>query len=82
MKYRYTPDSANKGDGARMFDIVRESISFDLGRMFAEELNYISEKPLRTAIAGQSWATQQKTAMTALNKLIIDLNKKLDKFLG
>ena len=82
MKYRYTPDSANKGDGARMFDIVRESISFDLGRMFAEELNYISEKPLRAAIAGQSWATQQKTAMTALNKLIIDLNKKLDKFLG
>ncbi len=82
MKYRYTPDSSDKGDGARMFDIIRENISFDLGRMFAEELNYISEKPLRAAIAGQSWATQQKTAMTALNKLLVTLNKDLDKVLG
>lgn len=82
MKYRYTPDSSDKGDGARMFDIIRENISFDLGRMFADELNYISEKPLRTALAGQSWATQSKTAMNALNKLVITLNQNLEKVVG
>ena len=79
MKYRYTPDSLNKGDGARMFDIIRDNISFDLGRMFAVELNYISEKPLRAALDGQSWTTQSKTVMTALNKLLVDLNKSLDE---
>ncbi len=82
MKYRYTPDSANKGDSARMFDIIRENISFDLGRMFAAELNYISEKPLRAAIGNQSWATVSKGTMTALNKLLTTLNKSLDKALN
>ena len=62
-----------------MFDIIRENISFDLGRMFAVELNYISEKPLRAALDGQSWATVSKSTMTALNKLLVSLNKDLEK---
>ena len=81
MKYRYTPDSSDKGDGARMFDIIRENISFDLGRMFAAELNYISEKPLRAALDNQSWATVSKQTMVALNKLLGTLNKGLDSAL-
>ena len=81
MKYRYTPDSSDKGDGARMFDIIRENISFDLGRMFAAELNYISEKPLRAALDNQSWATVSKQTMVALNKLLGTLNKGLESAL-
>lgn len=82
MKYRYTPDSANKGDGARMFDIIRENISFDLGRFFAAEMNYISEKPLRAAIDGSSWSTAGKQQTTALKKNLADLNKGLANALG
>ncbi len=82
MKYRYTPDSANKGDGARMFDLIREKISFDLGRMFAAEMNYISEKPLRAALDGVSWATSGKQQANALKKNLADLNKGLASALG
>jgi ABC-type glycerol-3-phosphate transport system substrate-binding protein len=82
MKYRYTPDSANKGDGALMFDIIRENISFDLGRMFAAEMSYISEKPLRAALDGLSWATAGKQQANALKKNLADLNKGLAKALG
>ena len=82
MKYRYTPDNAGKGDSARMFDIIRENISFDLGRMFAAEMNYISEKPLRAAIIGQSWATAGKQQINALKKNLVTLNKSLEKVLG
>ena len=82
MKYRYTPDSANKGDGALMFDIIRENISFDLGRMFAAEMSYISEKPLRAALDGLSWATAGKQQTNALKKNLADLNKGLAKALG
>ncbi len=81
MKYRYTPDSDGKGDSARMFDIIRENISFDLGRMFAAEMNYISEKPLRAALSGQSWATASKQQMNALNRNLIELNKGLENAL-
>ncbi len=77
MKYRYTPDSSNKGDSARMFDIIRENISFDLGRMFAVEMSYISEQPLRAALAGQSWATVSKQKMNALKRNLVTLNKGL-----
>lgn len=82
MKFRYTPDSAGKGDSARMFDIIRENISFDLGRMFAAEMNYISEKPLRAALNGQSWATAGKQQIAALNRLLVTLNKSLDDVLN
>ena len=82
MKYRYTPDSSNKGDGARMFDIIRENISFDLGRFFAAEMNYISEKPLRAALDGASWSTAGKQQTNALKKNLADLNKGLANALG
>ena len=82
MKYRYTPDSANKGDGTRMFDIIHDNISFDLGRMFAAEMNYISEKPLRAALDGLSWTTAGKQQVNALKKNLADLNKGLANALG
>ena len=82
MKYRYTPDSSNNGDGARMFDIIRENISFDLGRFFAAEMNYISEKPLRAALDGASWSTAGKQQTNALKKNLADLNKGLANALG
>ena len=82
MKYRYTPDVANKGDSTRMFDIIHDTISFDLGRMFAAEMNYMSERPLRAALDGLSWVTAGKQQTNALKKNLADLNKGLAAALG
>ena len=82
MKYRYTPDVANKGDSTRMFDIIHDNISFDLGRMFAAEMNYMSERPLRAALDGLSWVTAGKQQTNALKKNLADLNKGLAAALG
>ncbi len=82
MKYRYTPDVGNKGDSARMFDIIRENISFDLGRMFADEMGYISEQPLRSALSGISWATMGAQQIRVLKTKLVNLNKGLANALG
>ena len=82
MKYRYTPDNAGKGDGARMFDLIREKISFDLGRIFSESLSYMSEMPSDAAANRTSWATISKQQQKALNKAIVNLNKSLEKVIG
>ena len=82
MKYRYTPDVAGKGDGARMFDLIRENISFDLGRIFSESLSYMSEMPSDAAANRTSWATLSKQQTRALTKAIGNLNKALEKVIG
>ena len=82
MKYRYTPDNAGKGDGARMFDIVRESITFDLGRIFSDILGFMSEMPSNTAATSASWASVQAKYKTTLKRGLADLNKSLDKVIG
>ena len=78
MKYRYTPDNAGKGDGARMFDIVRESIAFDLGRIFSDILSFMSEMPSKAAATSSSWATMKAQYEKALKRSMSDLNKSLD----
>lgn len=82
MKYRYTPDEAGKGDSARMFDIIRESIFFDLGRIFSDSLNLMSEDPSNAAAQMQSWASaskvQKKTLTAAMKKLNAALEKVID----
>jgi len=79
MKYRYTPDNAGKGDGARMFDLIRKNISFDLGRIFSESLSYMSEMPSDAAANGTSWATISKKQKSVLGKAMVNLNKSLEK---
>ena len=81
MKYRYTPDTAGKGDSARMFDIVRESIAFDLGRIFSDILSFMSEMPSKAAATSSSWATMKAQYEKALKRSMSDLNKSLDKVL-
>ncbi|MBO5702087.1 MAG: extracellular solute-binding protein [Clostridia bacterium] len=79
MKYRYTPDNAGKGDGARMFDIVRSSITFDLGRIFSDILGFMSEMPSNTAATSGSWSGVQAKYKTTLKRGIADLNKALEQ---
>jgi len=40
-----------------MFEIIRSSTVFDLGRIFANDMAYMSEMPSRTAVNGASWAS-------------------------
>ena len=81
MKYRYTPDSAGKGDSARMFDIVRESIAFDLGRIFSDILSFMSEMPSKAAAISTSWASMKAQYDRTLKRSMSDLNKDLDAVL-
>ena len=82
MKYRYTPDNAGKGDSARMFDLIRETIAFDLGRIFSDITGLMSEMPSNTAAASQSWGSVQAKYKKTLTKGVSELNKALDKIIG
>ena len=78
MKYRYTPDSVGKGDSARMFDIIRESIAFDLGRIFSDILSFMSEMPSKAASTSSSWASMKAQYERTLKRSMSDLNKDLE----
>jgi hypothetical protein len=78
MKYRYTPDSVGKGDSARMFDIIRESIAFDLGRIFSDILSFMSEMPSKAASTSSSWASTKAQYERTLKRSMSDLNKDLE----
>jgi hypothetical protein len=82
MKYRYTPDVAGKGDGARMFDIIRTNINFDLGRLFSDSLSYMSEMPSDAAANRTSWATIMKQQKVALTRAMKTLNQSLEEIVG
>ena len=72
MKYRYTTES--KGDSIRMFDIIHDTIDFDLGRIFSNDLNYMSEIPSRCAANNTSWAA-------SMDRTKRDLDSRLKKYL-
>ena len=64
-----------------MFNLVRESIGFDLGILYMRELNYMCDMITNNAISqGQQWsavasnAFAKKTMQTKLDRL----NKSLD----
>ncbi len=82
MKYRYTPDSAGKGDSARMFDLIRNTIAFDLGRIFSDITGNMSEMPSVAAAGSQSWATAQAKYKVTLGKSVVNLQKALEKVIG
>ncbi len=68
MKYRYTSGAEN--DGVRMFDIIHNTIDFDLGRIYSDSLNYMSEIPSKVAAVGGSWGAACKNSATQLKKLL------------
>lgn len=67
LKYRYTDDP----NAAEMYDLIRENLSFDLGRLFSKVL--IGQGHFRTAIANDAagqWASQAKAIKKTMpNKL-------------
>ena len=81
MKYRYTTDE--KGDSVRMFDIIHDTIDFDLGRIFAYQNSEMSEMPSIAASDGMSWGAQAQIKIKALKKQIAnDLTGPLREVIG
>ena len=64
-----------RGDAVRMFDIIHDTIDFDLGRIFAYALSGMSEMPSKAAAKGTSWGAtmkaQDKTLRTDLASKVV-----------
>ncbi|MBQ8397685.1 MAG: hypothetical protein IJX53_05725 [Clostridia bacterium] len=72
MKVKYSADNVN----AQMFDIIREGVDFDLGRIFGANLNLMSEMPSNVIWQNKSWATAVKPYTKVLGT---QLGKIVDK---
>lgn len=67
MKLRYSPTAAS----AQIYDIVRESISFDLSRVYHRALNSVPLYVFRSTIKdNSSWAAKATNTTRQLNNLI------------
>lgn len=75
MKLRYAKDNID----AQMFDIIRSTVSYDLGRIYSDDLLFMSEMPSNAAVAGTSWNTALQSKVNGLtikiNKIVSDLEK-------
>ncbi|MBQ9079966.1 MAG: extracellular solute-binding protein [Clostridia bacterium] len=69
MKYKYSLYDKT----AQAFDLIRNGIVFDLGRIFGENLNKMSEVYSRTCIEGQSWATAAASQSRVIERLLNNL---------
>ncbi len=74
FKLIYSQDS----DVSRMFDIIRESVVFDLGRIFASETDKMSEKPSYAMVNSDSWAVLSKRYSEMLKGVIKDINESFE----
>ena len=78
MKLKYSETS----DESEMFDIVRDTIFLDLGRVFSQDLQYMSEIPSSTAAEGGSWATKYAQYQRPLEKGIQKVVSTIRSFQG
>ena len=74
LKTRYVDDPTS----ALMYDLVRENVTYDIGRIFSDDL--IGQATFRNALAGnQAWASVAKTAAAGLKRSLTKLNSALNK---
>ena len=75
MKLKYSSGE----DDARMYDIIRSGISFDLGRLFAEPLEKLTYYAFREATnnANTNWASVTKAKSRIMQKGLDSLTAKL-----
>ena len=77
MKLKYSAGE----DDSRMYDLVRDSIQFDLGRIFTTPLRNISYSPFRSACNGgqTNWASIIKAEAKVMQKALDGIVTSLDK---
>ncbi len=73
MKLKYSATETE----SEMYDIVRQSVDFDLGRIFAGDLSNMSELPSKAMTSGTSWASNSKIYKKTLSS---QLKKITDSF--
>ena len=75
MKLKYSETS----DESEMFDIVHSTINLDLGRVFSQDLQFMSEIPSKAAEAGAAWASRlaqyKKPLENGLKKIVSSFEK-------
>jgi hypothetical protein len=76
MKYKYTSDD----ESVKMYDIIRESVSIDIGRIFTTELNNLSYSLFRNTVVNNTvgnWASAFKVNSRIFEKCLEKINKSL-----
>ncbi|MBE6629599.1 MAG: hypothetical protein E7624_01965 [Ruminococcaceae bacterium] len=56
-----------------MFEYIRSGITFDIGKIFAADLNNICELPSYAISANASWSSSYKSYKTAIEKKLADI---------
>lgn len=76
MKTRYSSDDIS----SRMYDVVRENVTFDLGRIFNESLGKIPNATLRGMVDADTstWTSVYKSLEKSLGNYIGLINKALE----
>ena len=70
MKLRYSPNAQS----SQVYDIVRETVQFDLSRIFHKALDSIPQSLFKDTIKNNSsWGAQATTATMSLKRLIEDV---------
>ena len=76
MKKKYSISDVN----AQMYDIVRETVSFELGRFFNQYLSDITDIYFSAVVQNnQNWASSSEKQRKVLNKQIEKLVEKIMK---
>lgn len=74
MKYKYS--SGDKT--AQCFDLIRNNIVFDLGRLFGAQLNTMSELWSKACVNGTGWSGQVKANEKSISRMVTKLNSSFD----
>ncbi len=75
MKLKYSKENVD----AQMFDIIRSTVRYDLGRIFSDQLNTMSEMPSKAACAGSSWSSGLKAKVGILQNQCAGIVDDLEK---
>ena len=76
MKLKYSSDN----EASRMYDIIRDGVSIDIGRIFTTELQKFSYTVFRNACvnnAANTWASTYKTAERMMGKSLNTINNSI-----
>lgn len=74
MKLKYSSDN----EASRMYDIIREGVVIDIGRIFTTELQNYTYSTFRNACANngaRAWASAYKVTDRQMSKLLDNINK-------
>ncbi len=78
MKLRY----ADQSDDSFMFDLIRETVVIDLGRLLTNRLDNLSYSLFRSAMNNNqagSWGSLEKANSKLFNRKLTDINKAIEQ---